>query len=102
MPSGNKLQAYRGQFSETVFPEPKTRPWKTPGKLKPHLQHRISCCDCGLSHDFEFLVVRTRVNKNGRTIMVAVAPRNLAIQFRVRRNERATAQIRRKKQVCNK
>jgi len=40
--------------------------------------HRIACCDCGLAHDYEF-----RINEQGR------------IELRVKRNNRATAQIRR-------
>ena len=40
--------------------------------------HRIACCDCGLAHDYDF-----RVSESGR------------VQFRVRRNDRATSQLRR-------
>ena len=40
-------------------------------------KQRIACCDCGLAHDYEFRIVEGRV------------------QYRIRRNNRATAQIRR-------
>lgn len=39
--------------------------------------YKMQCCDCGLVHDLDFRVYRGR------------------IQFRVRRNNRATGQIRR-------
>ena len=42
------------------------------------MEHKIVCCDCGLIHDIEFRVVEN------------------AVQFRARRNERATAARRRK------
>ena len=89
-----QAKADRGQFCETIFPEPLTRLWRGPAV---HLQHRLICCDCGLSHDMEFVVVRTR-RKGGKTQMVALAPSGFAIQFRARRNERSTAQVRRKRQ----
>lgn len=41
--------------------------------------YRISCCDCGLVHDFEFRVTDGNV------------------EFRARINERSTAQVRRHK-----
>ncbi len=49
-------------------------PWlQTPPKVK------ISCCDCGLVHNFEFRIVRG------------------SVQFRASRNERATSAKRRAK-----
>jgi len=39
--------------------------------------HKIQCCDCGLVHDYDFRVVDGRV------------------QFRAKRNNRATGQVRR-------
>jgi len=39
--------------------------------------HKISCCDCGLVHEFEFRIVDGKV------------------EFRARRNERSTGQKRR-------
>lgn len=93
MPRVHQATAERGQFCEPIFPEPRTRLW---AGQSVHLQHRLICCDCGLSHDMEFVVVRTR-RKGGKTQMIAVAPSSFAIQFRARRNERSTAQIRRKR-----
>ena len=40
---------------------------------------KLSCCCCGLTHDFDFRIVRKRV------------------EFRIRRNNRSTGQIRRHK-----
>lgn len=93
MPPVHHAKAERGKFCEPIFPEPRTRLWNG-GRV--HLQHRLICCDCGLAHDFEFVIVETRT-RNGRSKMVRVAPLKFAIQFRARRNERSTAQIRRHK-----
>lgn len=41
--------------------------------------YRMSCCDCGLVHDFDFRVVAGRV------------------RFRARRNTRSTAAVRRER-----
>ncbi len=41
--------------------------------------YRMACCDCGLVHEIDFRVVKRR------------------IQFRVRRNNRSTAMMRRHK-----
>lgn len=89
-----RLTAEPGEFSETVFAEPKERLWD--GDSKVHLQHRMYCCDCGLAHDFEFVIVEARRRKNAPTMAVRIAPKKFAIQYRVKRNERATAQVRRK------
>lgn len=45
----------------------------------PGRHYRLICCDCGLSHDFEFRVVKGK------------------IRFRAYRNERSTAAVRREK-----
>lgn len=86
MPRARRLAGNPNEFSEFVFPDPHAKLWDG---LPAHLQHRLICCDCGLAHDFEFVVVKLA---KGR--FSAVAPKNYAIQFRVRRNERSTAQIR--------
>lgn len=92
-------KAEHGQFCDTIFPDPRQRQWK--GDPSVHLQHRIICCSCGLAHDFEFQIVET-ATRAGKLRLVKLAPKKYAIQFRVRRNERSTAQVRRKKQemVC--
>lgn len=54
------------------YSEPKANEWVQPVKVG----YRLACCDCGLVHDMDFRV------KSGR------------IQFRARRNNRATSGIR--------
>lgn len=54
--------------------------------IKPHMRlYRMGCCDCGLVHDLQFVVV-----KSGR---------GHAVVFRARRNNRSTAAIRKNWQV---
>lgn len=90
-------KAERGQFCDPIFPNPDERGWA--GGENAHLQHRLICCDCGLAHDMEFIVVEVS-RRNGRVRMVREAPlKKYTVQFRARRNERSTAQIRRKKQA---
>lgn len=96
MPHIHHAKAERGKFCETIFPDPATKLWD--GDKSVHLQHRIICCDCGLSHDMEFIVVETK-KVRGVTKMIRMAPKRFTIQYRARRNEISTAQIRRKKQV---
>lgn len=57
-------------------------PWVTPAR-----KYKLVCCDCGLVHDMEFMVrLKGRKTLDRRTGQ---------IKFRVRRNTRATAGIRR-------
>lgn len=93
MPGVHHAKAERGQFCDTIFPDARERLWRGP---KVHLQHRLICCDCGLAHDMEFVIVEVAIRR-GKLAMIRIAPKNLAIQFRARRNERSTAQIRRHK-----
>lgn len=93
MPRTLHAIAPHGEFCDPIFPNPKVRLWD--GDNKVHLQHRLICCDCGLSHDFEFQIVEVK-SRGGKVRMVAVAPKSFAIQFRARRNERSSAAIRRK------
>ena len=65
----SKYPTYQAQ--EDGFSE-----WVRPVTDKPF---RFSCCDCGLVHDLEF----------------AVDPDDGFVNFRARRNNRATGQIRR-------
>lgn len=59
--------------------------------------HKMGCCDCGLVHDMKFTawlkVPGGYQMLNRRAVVVMV---------QARRNERATAAKRRKKQVCTK
>ena len=96
MTNVHRAKAEAGQFCDSIFPDPRQRLWSGPKAA--HLQHRLICCDCGLSHDFEFQIVEMR-KRGSRLITVRVAPKKFAIQFRARRNERSTAQIRRKPQT---
>jgi len=54
------------------YDKPKRNEWIQPIRKG----YRLSCCDCGLVHDMDFRMRKGRV------------------QFRVRRNNRATAGIR--------
>jgi hypothetical protein len=58
--------------------------------IDPPWKYRMACCDCVLVHDFEFRIVL-----RGKAIKAQVDGRNAQIQFRVHRNNRATAGIRR-------
>ena len=58
----------------------------------PSAKYRLACCDCGLVHDLQFRIV-TR----GRASKLHFDGRNTQVQFRVRRNNRSTAAIRRSK-----
>jgi hypothetical protein len=62
-----------------------------------HRGYRLACCDCGLSHDVRFRVLRvTRYTEGGFTLAERPVAR-VRVEMRVRRNERSTAQLRRKK-----
>lgn len=94
MPKVHHAKAEHGKFCDPIFPDPRTRLWD--GDKRVHLQHRLICCDCGLAHDMEFTIVET-ARRHGKLTMVKVAPKRFAIQFRARRNERSTAQVRKHK-----
>ncbi len=51
--------------------------WITPH----HRDYRLACCDCGLTHDVQFRIVRG------------------SVQFRASRNNRATSAARRAKRI---
>lgn len=55
-----------------TYDKPEANEWVRPIRKG----YKLACCDCGLVHDMDFRVVHGRV------------------QFRVRRNNRATAGIR--------
>jgi len=58
--------------------------------------YRLGCCDCGLVHDFDFRVVWIRKRHRDAGKEVDVLPsRYYQVEFRVRRNQRSTGQIRR-------
>lgn len=57
----------------TRYLKPKANEWVQPVRTG----YKMACCDCGLVHELDFRVVKRRV------------------QFRVRRNNRSTAMMRR-------
>lgn len=60
--------------------------------------YKIVCCDCGLAHDMEFQVVKAQPAKpNGTWDHGDPLGEQYRVLFRVARNERSTAAIRREK-----
>lgn len=57
-------------------------------------QYRMACCDCGLVHDLDFRVLKVTSRKNSREFWGERVP-GMRVEFRARRNNRSTAQIRR-------
>lgn len=63
------------------YPTPESGEWVQPVRKG----YRMMCCDCGLVHNLDFRVVTTG--------------RGSTIQFRAFRNNRATANARRKRKT---
>lgn len=65
--------------------------------IKPIMSgYRLGCCDCRLVHDLEFMAVKiTKKNPNGTLEFHDLDPEKFQVQFRARRNNRSTSQIRR-------
>jgi hypothetical protein len=61
----------------STYEQPKRNEWVQPIRKG----YKMACCDCGLVHEMDFRIVRGKGWES--------------IQFRVRRNNRATAGIRR-------
>jgi len=60
--------------------------------------YRMGCCDCGLVHTVDFEVVRFSKTKiNGKWRTTTITDPDIQVIFRVRRNNRSTAAMRRKK-----
>ena len=60
--------------------------------------YRLGCCDCGLVHDIDFRVVKVvKRHRNGIKEGEVLSSRDYRVEFRVRRNERSTGQVRRHK-----
>lgn len=58
--------------------------------------YKLACCDCGLVHDTEFYVVYiTKRLPGGDMEMKALHSSNYRVVFKVRRNARSTAALRR-------
>lgn len=56
--------------------------------------YRWACCDCGLIHNMDFRVLRV-YGHVGKNILMAKVVSGFRIEFRVKRNNRATGQMRR-------
>lgn len=69
-------------------------PWQYP-LMK---DYRMACCDCGLVHELEFFAAKkVTESKDGSFTVERQNRRWYRVSFRARRDERATAQKRRKK-----
>lgn len=68
--------------------------WVQPTMEKPY---KMACCDCGLVHDVEFQIYKARRLGVWWTLMKKLSSKSHRVLFRVRRNNRATGQMRRHK-----
>lgn len=57
--------------------------------------YKLACCDCGLVHDVDFDVVRFESDTGPEHKVID--DKRIGVMFKVRRNNRATGQIRRHK-----
>ena len=85
-----KITAEPGKYAKPFIPT-------HPGGV-----HKMGCCDCGLVHDMQFTAwLKKRVA--GKIIgYEKLSRRDVVVMVKARRNERATAAKRRKKQLCVK
>lgn len=64
--------------------------------------YKFICCDCGLVHSMDFesviLVPAGRKGKHGEECVVYGTPKAFSVRFRVRRDDRRTAKVRKE---CN-
>ena len=61
--------------------------------------YKMGCCDCGLVHDLEFRVVEvTKDLGDGYKEVIETDNQNLVVQFRTKRNNRSTGQLRRRRE----
>lgn len=62
----------------------------------PQMQgYKMACCDCGLVHDMDFRVVKTKKLQDGSYEAEEIADDSFRVLIRAKRNNRSTAQIRR-------
>jgi hypothetical protein len=86
--SYDKIETPDGEFSEEIYPIMRG--------------YKLACCDCGLVHDIEYNVVKvSRRYKDGSFEVEVLDPKKYRVEFRVRRNARSTAMIRRWKMPKN-
>ena len=72
------------------YEEPESNEWVQPIRNG----YKLACCDCGLVHDIDFRPVKLDYDRKNKIYEATVIPK-AAVIFRVRRNNRATAGIRR-------
>jgi hypothetical protein len=60
--------------------------------------YRMGCCDCGLVHNIDFSVVRIVGEDEKGNRLVEEVDETYRVLFRAQRNNRSTAQVRRKRQ----
>jgi len=81
----------------------KMKDFKTDGwteEIFPNPGYKICCCDCGLVHNIEFLIwrigPRTKVTggKTSFELQEALDPNRHQVSLRVKRDTRATGQVR--------
>jgi hypothetical protein len=59
-------------------------------------RYRLACCDCGLVHDLSFTVLRVTARADdGSWDGEPLDPTVYRVEFRARRNNRSTGQMRR-------
>lgn len=59
--------------------------------------YRMACCDCGLVHDMQFGVFTAVDIGKGKHRVIDEDVENGRVRFRARRNNRSTAQMRKRK-----
>jgi hypothetical protein len=60
--------------------------------------YKMACCDCGLVHDAEFEIFKVlKTHPDGSFEIEKLTDKSLKVGFRMKRNNRSSAQIRRHK-----
>ena len=61
--------------------------------------YRMACCDCGLVHDMDFVAIKITKRFHDGTYEFEELPIDqFQVRLRAKRNNRSTAQVRRRKQ----
>ena len=69
--------------------------WIFPTKI-----YKFSCCDCGLVHDLKLEAVTVKNSSRGMFLITGkTSRRNIRVGMKVKRNNRATAAVRRYKET---
>jgi hypothetical protein len=64
--------------------------------------YKIACCDCGLVHDMQFQAMKvTSGSPKGEHRVRRLPASKFVVEFRVRRNNRSTGQLRRHMKATN-